>query len=290
MIDRKGIILAGGKGTRLYPLTKSLSKQLLPIYDKPMIYYSISTLMEIGIKDILIITTPNDQKLFKTLLGNGSNWGVNFEFIKQIRPEGIAQAFILGRDFLGDSHSVLILGDNLFHGTSLKNTFLDGNKRTNGATVFAYPVKDPQRYGVLDFDNNGLVLDIEEKPSQPKSNYAITGIYFYDNSVLEKASKVKPSKRGEFEITDLNKMYLQEKSLHVEIMGSGTAWLDTGNHESLYEASGYIKTLENRQGLKIGCPEEISWRNGWISNNKLNEIASKMSANEYGKYLLNLLN
>ena len=290
MIDRKGIILAGGKGTRLYPLTKSLSKQLLPIYDKPMIYYSISTLMEIGIKDILIITTPNDQKLFKTLLGNGSNWGVNFEFIKQIRPEGIAQAFILGKDFLGDSHSVLILGDNLFHGTSLKNTFLDGNKRTNGATVFAYPVKDPQRYGVLDFDNNGLVLDIEEKPSQPKSNYAITGIYFYDNSVVEKASKVKPSKRGEFEITDLNKMYLQEKSLHVEIMGRGTAWLDTGNHESLYEASGYIKTLENRQGLKIGCPEEISWRNSWISNNKLKEIASKMSANEYGKYLLNLLN
>ena len=290
MIERKGIILAGGKGTRLYPLTKSLSKQLLPIYDKPMIYYSISTLMEIGIKDILIITTPNDQKLFKTLLGNGSNWGVNFEFIKQIRPEGIAQAFILGKDFLGDSHSVLILGDNLFHGTSLKNTFLDGNKRTNGATVFAYPVKDPQRYGVLDFDNNGLVLDIEEKPSQPKSNYAITGIYFYDNSVVEKASKVKPSKRGEFEITDLNKMYLQEKSLHVEIMGRGTAWLDTGNHESLYEASGYIKTLENRQGLKIGCPEEISWRNSWISNNKLKEIASKMSANEYGKYLLNLLN
>ena len=290
MIDRKGIILAGGKGTRLYPLTKSLSKQLLPIYDKPMIYYSISTLMEIGIKDILIITTPNDQKLFKTLLGNGSNWGVNFEFIKQIRPEGIAQAFILGKDFLGDSHSVLILGDNLFHGTSLKNTFLDGNKRTNGATVFAYPVKDPQRYGVLDFDNNGLVLDIEEKPSQPKSNYAITGIYFYDNSVVEKASKVKPSKRGEFEITDLNKMYLQEKSLHVEIMGRGTAWLDTGNHESLYEASGYIKTLENRQGLKIGCPEEICWRNGWISNNKLKEIASKMSSNEYGKYLLNLLN
>ena len=214
---------------------------------------------------------------------------MNFEFIKQIRPEGIAQAFILGRDFLGDSHSVLILGDNLFHGTSLKNTFLDGNKRTNGATVFAYPVKDPQRYGVLDFDNNGLVLDIEEKPSQPKSNYAITGIYFYDNSVVEKASKVKPSKRGEFEITDLNKMYLQEKSLHVEIMGSGTAWLDTGNHESLYEASGYIKTLENRQGLKIGCPEEISWRNSWISSNKLKEIASKMSANEYGKYLLNLL-
>lgn len=290
MIDRKGIILAGGKGTRLYPLTKSLSKQLLPIYDKPMIYYSISTLMEIGIKDILIITTPDDQKLFKTLLGNGSNWGVNIEFIKQIRPEGLAQAFILGKDFLGDSHSVLILGDNLFHGTSLKNTFLDGNKRTNGATVFAYPVKDPQRYGVLDFDNNGLVLDIEEKPSQPKSNYAITGIYFYDNSVVEKASKVKPSKRGEFEITDLNKMYLQEKSLHVEIMGRGTAWLDTGNHESLYEASGYIKTLENRQGLKIGCPEEISWRNSWISNNKLREIASKMSANEYGKYLLNLLN
>ena len=289
MIERKGIILAGGKGTRLYPLTQSLSKQLLPIYDKPMIYYSISTLMEIGIREILIITTPEDQNLFKELLGNGRQWGINFKFISQSRPEGIAQAFIIGREFLGDSHSVLILGDNLFHGTSLNNTFLDGNKRINGATVFAYPVKDPERYGVLDFNKDGLVIDIEEKPIKPKSNYAITGIYFFDNSVTEKATKVKPSKRGEYEITDLNKMYLKEKSLHVEIMGRGTTWLDTGNHESLYEASGYIKTLENRQGLKIGCPEEISWRKGWISNKKLKEIASKMSPNEYSKYLLNLL-
>ena len=288
-MQRKGIILAGGKGSRLYPLTEAVSKQLLPIYDKPMIYYPISTLMSIGIKDILIITTPHDQKSFIKLLGDGKKWGINIQYKIQTKPEGLAQAFTIGKDFLGDSHSVLILGDNLFHGSSLYKTFSDGNARKSGATVFAYPVKDPERYGVLDFNKNGLVLGIEEKPKNPKSNYAITGIYFFDNSVIEKAEKVTLSKRGEYEITDLNKMYLEEKSLHVEIMGRGTAWLDTGNNDSLHEASGYIKTLENRQGLKVCCPEEVSWRNGWITNAQLKKLAEDLNSSGYGKYLLNLI-
>ncbi len=288
-MKRKGIILAGGKGSRLYPLTEAVSKQLLPIYDKPMIYYPISTLMSIGIKDILIITTPHDQNSFKKLLGDGKKWGINIQYKVQTKPEGLAQAFTIGKDFLGDSHSVLILGDNLFHGSSLHKTFSEGNARKSGATVFAYPVKDPERYGVLDFNKNGLVLGIEEKPKNPKSNYAITGIYFFDNSVIEKAEKVTLSKRGEYEITDLNKMYLHEKSLHVEIMGRGTAWLDTGNNDSLHEASGYIKTLENRQGLKVCCPEEVSWRNGWITNAELKKLAEDLNSSGYGKYLQNLI-
>ncbi len=287
---RKGIILAGGKGSRLYPLTKAVSKQLLPIYDKPMIFYPISTLMSIGIKDILIITTPHDQESFKKLLGDGTKWGVNFEFKVQSSPDGIVQAFIIGRNFLKDSKSVLILGDNLFHGSSLSNTFAEAGQLDKGATVFAYPVKDPERYGVLNFNQEGLVLDIEEKPKNPKTNYAITGIYFYDETVVEKSLKVKQSNRGEYEITDLNNMYLKEKSLHVEILGRGTAWLDTGNHDSLHEASGYIKTLENRQGLKIGCPEEIAWRNGWISDNALEKLSVDLSSSGYGNYLLNLIN
>lgn len=289
MIKRKGIILAGGKGSRLYPLTEAVSKQLLPIYDKPMIYYPVSTLMDIGIRDILIITTPHDQQSFKKLLGDGKKWGVNFYYKVQKNPNGLAQAFKIGKEFLGESPSVLILGDNLFHGGYLTKTFSQGNKRLEGATVFAYPVKDPERYGVLDFNDKGLVLDIEEKPKKPKSNYAITGIYFFDNSVIEKSLKVKPSKRGEYEITDINKMYLQEKSLHVEIMGRGTAWLDTGNHDSLHEASGYIKTLENRQGLKVGCPEEIAWRNHWISDKEFKYLAETLKASSYGNYLLNLV-
>ena len=288
-MKRKGIILAGGKGSRLYPLTEAVSKQLLPIYDKPMIYYPISTLMSIGIKDILIITTPHDQNSFKKLLGDGKKWGINIQYKVQTKPEGLAQAFTIGKEFLGDSHSVLILGDNLFHGSSLHKTFSEGNARKSGATVFAYPVKDPERYGVLDFNKNGLVLGIEEKPKNPKSNYAITGIYFFDNSVIEKAEKVTLSKRGEYEITDLNKMYLHEKSLHVEIMGRGTAWLDTGNNDSLHEASGYIKTLENRQGLKVCCPEEVSWRNGWITNAELKKLAEDLNSSGYGKYLQNLI-
>ena len=289
MIQRKGIILAGGKGTRLYPLTEAVSKQLLPIYDKPMIYYPISTLMSIGIQDILIITTPHDQESFKKLLGDGAKWGINFQYKSQEKPSGLAQAFSIGKDFLGTSPSVLILGDNLFHGSSLKKTFNDGNNRIKGATVFAYAVKDPERYGVIDFNEDGLVFNIEEKPKAPKSNYAITGIYFFDNSVIEKSLKVKPSKRGEYEITDINNMYLIEKSLHVEIMGRGTAWLDTGNHDSLHEASGYIKTLENRQGLKVGCPEEIAWRNNWISDKEFKDLAENLKSSSYGKYLLSLI-
>ena len=289
MNNRKGIVLAGGKGSRLYPITEAVSKQLLPIYDKPMIYYPITTLMSIGIRDILIITTPQDQNKFKHLLNDGKQWGVNFEYKIQEEPKGIAQALIIGDDFLGNSPSVLILGDNLFHGASLQEVFSEGNKRKDGATIFAYPVKDPERYGVVDFNEEGLVLDIEEKPEFPKTNYAITGIYFFDNSIIKKALKVKLSKRGEYEITDINKMYLQEKSLHVEIMGRGTAWLDTGNHDSLHEASGYIKTLENRQGLKVGCPEEISWRNGWINNHQFRELATNLKSSTYSKYLLNLI-
>jgi len=289
MNNRKGIILAGGKGSRLYPITEAVSKQLLPIYDKPMIYYPITTLMSIGIRDILIITTPQDQNKFKHLLNDGKQWGVHFEYKVQEEPKGIAQALTIGEDFLGNAPSVLILGDNLFHGASLQKVFNEGNKRKDGATIFAYPVKDPERYGVVDFNEEGLVLDIEEKPEFPKTNYAITGIYFFDNSIIKKALKVKLSKRGEYEITDINKMYLEEKSLHVEIMGRGTAWLDTGNHDSLHEASGYIKTLENRQGLKVGCPEEISWRNGWINNNQFRELATNLKSSTYGKYLLNLI-
>ena len=289
MIKRKGIILAGGKGSRLHPLTEAVSKQLLPIYDKPMIYYPISTLMSIGIQDILIITTPHDQESFKKLLGDGAKWGINFQYKIQEKPAGLAQAFTIGKEFLGTSPSVLILGDNLFHGSSLNKTFNDGNNRIKGATVFAYAVKDPERYGVLDFNADGLVINIEEKPKNPKSNYAITGIYFFDNSVIEKSLKVKPSKRGEYEITDINNMYLLEKSLHVEIMGRGTAWLDTGNHDSLHEASGYIKTLENRQGLKVGCPEEIAWRNNWISDKEFKDLAENIKSSSYGNYLLSLI-
>ena len=289
MNKRKGIILAGGKGSRLYPLTTAVSKQLLPIYDKPMIFYPISTLMSIGIRDILIITTPQDREPFQKLLGDGDKWGVNFEFEEQNSPDGIVQAFIIGRNFIKDSQPVLILGDNLFHGSSLSKTFAEASKINKGATVFAYPVKDPERYGVLTFNKEGFVLDIEEKPNNPKTNYAITGIYFYDETVIEKSLKVKQSNRGEYEITDLNKMYLQEKSLRVEIMGRGTAWLDTGNHDSLHEASGYIKTLENRQGLKVGCPEEVAWRNSWISDNQLEKIAKDLSKSGYGDYLLNLI-
>ena len=284
----KGIILAGGTGTRLYPLTKSISKQLLPVYDKPMIYYSLATLMIAGIREILIITTLEDQKIFKDLLGDGSQFGINLKYKYQKNPEGIGQAFIIAEEFINNSPVCLILGDNIFYGQGLGNLLKDINKSSE-STIFAYRVSDPKRYGIVSFSKNKEVIDIEEKPQFPKSNFAITGLYFYDCTVVERSKNIKPSERGELEISDINLSYLKENKLKVELFGRGIAWLDTGTVDSLHEASSFIKTLENRQGIKISCPEEIAWRNGWIKDEELIYLASKLTKSGYGNYLLSLL-
>ncbi len=286
---RKGIILAGGSGTRLYPVTQSISKQLLPVYDKPMIYYPLSTLMLGGIQDILIISTPDDTPRFESLLGDGSQWGLNVSYKVQPSPDGLAQAFILGDTFIGNDLSALVLGDNIFYGHDFNELLGHAMERDDGATVFAYHVNDPERYGVAEFDKTNKVLSLEEKPKNPKSNYAVTGLYFYDKDVVTMAKSLKPSPRGELEITDLNRLYLENKKLNVEIMGRGYAWLDTGTHDSLLEASQFIATLENRQGLKVSCPEEISYRRGWINASQLEKLAAPLSNNGYGEYLQRVL-
>jgi glucose-1-phosphate thymidylyltransferase len=289
MTVRKGIILAGGSGSRLYPATQVLSKQLLPVYDKPMIYYPLSTLMLAGIRDILLISTPEDTPRFTQLLGDGQRWGIDLHYAVQQAPNGLAQAFVIGRDFVGGASSALVLGDNIFYGHDLQPMLARANTRTAGATVFAYPVADPERYGVAEFDAHGRVLSLAEKPQRPKSRYAVTGLYFYDNRVLDIAADLKPSARGEFEITDVNQAYLRLGELAVEVMGRGMAWLDTGTHESLLEAAQYIATIERRQGLKIACPEEIAYRQGYIDAAALEKLGQAIAKNGYGQYLLSLL-
>jgi len=286
--SRKGIILAGGNGTRLYPLTYSVSKQLMPVYDKPMIYYPLSTLMLTGIKEYLIIVSPPHLNAFKNLLGDGNKWGISIQYAIQEKPEGLAQAFLIAESFLDNHPSALILGDNLYHGNDLTPQLIKANKNNNGATIFVYPVSDPQRYGVAEFDDNKRVINLEEKPKKPLSRYAVTGIYFYDNRAVNKAKEIKPSTRGELEITSLNNLYLKENNLFVEIMGRGMAWLDTGTFDSLHQAGSYIRLLERRQGLKVGCPEEVAWRNKWINNKDLIKLAENMIASGYGQYLLNI--